>query len=168
MNTVAFITPASSGPFFRKELPVPRLEKNTPLPQMPRKLIAVHGTTHYRRADSTIASASLVELIRVARARSQVDPEYSALADAAAHDAAAMVHRLAAWEPPSVKFSSDGVLTLQWQSNEFGLAMILVGEGEVSIALRRPGQFYAENGIDIAVSDELPLVVKNFLDDILR
>jgi len=56
---------------------------------------------------------------------------------------------------------------LQWQRGEFGVALIFAGDGEASIAFRRPGQFYAENGIEVAISQELPSKFSEALATIL-
>jgi hypothetical protein len=54
-------------------------------------------------------------------------------------------------------FSEDGILALQWQRGEYGVALMFAGDGVASIAIRKPGQFYAENGIDVGIDDELPV-----------
>jgi hypothetical protein len=53
-------------------------------------------------------------------------------------------------------FADDGILTLQWQRGQYGVALIFAGDGEVSIAFRKPGQLYAQNGLDIKITAGLP------------
>ena len=57
---------------------------------------------------------------------------------------------------PRVMISDDGILTLQWQHNELGVALLFAGDGTVSIAFRSPGRFYAEGGIEVSVDEPLP------------
>jgi hypothetical protein len=44
----------------------------------------------------------------------------------------------------------------QWERGQNGVALIFAGDGVASIAFTRPGLRYAENGIDISVTDGLP------------
>jgi hypothetical protein len=78
------------------------------------------------------------------------------VADAAAKDAVATVQRANIGGKPRVMFSSDGMLTLQWKRGQYGVALIFAGDGTASIAFGRPQQFYSENGIEVAISDDLP------------
>jgi hypothetical protein len=105
--------------------------------------------------------SSLAKIIIAERLRSDVDAECSAIADAAKQEAVAIVQRWNLSGDPRVMFSDDGVLTLQWQRDEYGVALIFAGDGMASIAFRRPGQLYAENGIDVAINENIP---KQFAD----
>lgn len=98
----------------------------------------------------------LAERIEAARATTAFDEDSVDVAAAAASDASqfVMTHELGG--EPFVSFSDDGILALQWRTDECGVALIFAGDGEVSLAFKRPGQFYAENGIDISINDELP------------
>jgi hypothetical protein len=58
-----------------------------------------------------------------------------------------MVRRVNLGGPPHISLSDDGILALQWQRGEYGVALLFAGDGVASISFRRPGQFYAENGI---------------------
>jgi hypothetical protein len=102
------------------------------------------------------SSLLLVSLIAEERRVAQVDDENLEAANDATTDATTLALISKFSELPRVMFSDDGILTLQWQRGEFGAALIFAGDGMVSIALKRPGQFYAENGMDVAISEELP------------
>jgi len=77
-------------------------------------------------------------------------------ADAAAEEAIAMVSRLKLARKPVAMLSEDGFLTLQWQSEEQGAALIFAGDGTVSVAVSNSDRFYAESLIEIKVTDALP------------
>jgi hypothetical protein len=100
--------------------------------------------------------SSLAKIIIAERLRSDVDAECLSIADAAKQDAVAIVQRWNLNGDPRVMFSDDGILTLQWQRDEYGVALIFAGDGMASIAFRRPGQLYAENGIEVAINDNIP------------
>jgi len=116
--------------------------------------------------DQTAASL-LAHRIKLERSVVQIDEENRATANAAMADALALIRRAEIGGSPRVMFSDDGILTLQWQRGEFGVALIFAGDGEASIAFRRPGQFYAENGIEVAISQELPSKFSEALATIL-
>lgn len=101
-------------------------------------------------------SRPLFKVIATERAIAKIDMENVQLADAAMRDALFVVQRANLRGDPKVMFSSDGILTLQWQRGERGVALIFAGDGMVSLAFRQPGKFYAENGIDVAIAEELP------------
>jgi len=101
--------------------------------------------------------SELVSKISAARAAASVDPESVEIADAATIDAIKLVERNRLPGSPRVIFSNDGILALQWQRDEYGAALMFAGDAIASIAFRKPGQFYAENGIDIGIEDDLPL-----------
>ncbi len=67
-----------------------------------------------------------------------------------------MVERAKLNGQPLVMFADDGILTLQWQRGDHGLALIFAGDGEVSIAFKKPRQLYAQNGIEVKITEELP------------
>jgi len=54
-------------------------------------------------------------------------------------------------------FSDDGILTLQWHRGDYGVALLFAGDGIASIAFSTPRQFYAENGIEMLVSEDFPI-----------
>jgi hypothetical protein len=112
-------------------------------------------------------TSALADLIMVERSVATIDRESISIADAAASDAITFVQRVQLDGLPEATFSDDGILGLQWQSSDYGAALIFAGDGVVSIAFRRPGQFYAENGIEISVSDELPIEFTEALSNIL-
>lgn len=119
-------------------------------------------------ATSKIGAISpLAGLIAVERSVAEIEPSHLIVADAAMNDALAVVNRANLDGSPNVMFSEDGILTLQWQRGEFGVALIFAGDGTASIAFRRPGQLYAQNGIDIAVSDDLPQAFNDALASVL-
>jgi len=98
----------------------------------------------------------LADLIIAKRSSAEVDESGVIVANAAVDDAVKVVQRRDLGGAPRVMFSEDGVLALQWQRDEYGVALIFAGDGMVSIAFRRPGQLYAENGIEVSVSEDLP------------
>jgi len=100
--------------------------------------------------------SGLADLIIAKRSSAEVDESGVIVANAAVDDAVKVVQRRDLGGAPRVMFSEDGVLALQWQRDEYGVALIFAGDGMVSIAFRRPGQLYAENGIEVSVSEDLP------------
>jgi hypothetical protein len=103
----------------------------------------------------TIAS-KLAKQIDAARAVAKLEVSAIAIAEGAARDAKYMIQRTKLDGEPLIMFSDDGILTLQWQSADYGVAMLFAGDGEASIAFRKPGQLYAQNGIDLKITDDLP------------
>ena len=118
---------------------------------------------HVDRESITLAHRILEE-----RSATALDPEGLNVAKAAQEDAITLLRRNRLANQPRVMFSSDGMLTLQWQRGTLGVALILAGDGIVSIAFRRPGQFYAEKGIDVPVSGPLPAEFFDVLTATLR
>jgi len=116
---------------------------------------SVSGTRNYIIKPSVIASR-LAELIAAERLIAKIDKVNVAIADAATHDAMIMVRRVKLGGTPHILLSDDGILALQWQRGEYGVALLFAGDGVASISFRRPGQFYAENGIDVPIYDDLP------------
>jgi hypothetical protein len=98
----------------------------------------------------------LADHIKLERASAEIDEENLGIANAAMADALVLIRRGKIDGAPRIMFSEDGILTLQWQRGEFGVALVFGGDGEASIAFRRPGQLYAENGIDVEISRQLP------------
>jgi hypothetical protein len=121
----------------------------------PSSISIPRGTNAVASKDNT-SSLLLASLIAEERKIAEVDDENMEAANDAARDATTLALSSTFADVPRVMFSDDGILTLQWQRGEFGAALIFAGDGMVSIALKRPGQFYAENGMDVAISDELP------------
>jgi hypothetical protein len=112
-------------------------------------------------------SSPLADLIQAERSVAVIDKENAAVADAATNDAVEIVRRNKIGGSPLVMFSDDGVLALQWQRGEHGVAMVFAGDGLVSIGFRRPGQLYAQNGIEIRIMDSLPTTFTDALTVIL-
>jgi hypothetical protein len=102
------------------------------------------------------AASRLVDFILTARSVALLDEAEAAAADAATADAIILADQIPSPVLPHVMFLDDGVLALQWQRGAFGVALTLTGDRKVGIAFRRPGQFYAENGIEVGISDQLP------------
>lgn len=104
-----------------------------------------------------VAEPTLARLIRIALLTAEIDVEERASAAAAAEDAVVMVKRNGL-SGARVMFSEDGILTLQWQHADRGAALVFAGDQMASIAFRHPGQLYAENGIEVGITDPLPKV----------
>ena len=121
-------------------------------------------------ADATapVSTNPLVAQIASERSRAHIDDECVAVADAALDDAVTLIQESNLGGAPSVIFSKDGILSLQWQKGKYGVAIIFAGDGLASIAFRRPGQFYAENGIEVAVTNDLPQSFNDALAAVLR
>jgi hypothetical protein len=113
------------------------------------------------------ASAEIDDIIKAERARARIDDENVAIADAAMADALSMLRHVYLRGSPQVTFSDDGILGLQWQTDNHGVAIIFAGDGIASIAFKRPGQFYAENGLEVAVSEDFPDEFNKALEKIL-
>jgi hypothetical protein len=106
---------------------------------------------------SRTVQSKIVDRLLSARSSAEIDEGSLSIADAATSDAIKLVeHSGLKHEPPRVMFSEDGILALQWERGESGVALIFGGDGVVSIAFTRPGLRYAENGIDIYVTDDVP------------
>jgi len=110
----------------------------------------------------------IVAQISSARDSADVEEDCESIANDAAKDAVTMVARNKLGSVPFISFSDDGILSLQWERNNSGVGLIFAGDGTASIVFRRPGQFYAENGIEVAVNDDLPQSFNDALADILR
>jgi hypothetical protein len=104
----------------------------------------------------TPAKSGLADRIAAERSAAAIDKECFETADAAARDAQVLFQRQTPGGSPRIMFSEEGILTLQWQRGEYGLALIFAGDGIASIAFKRPGQLYAENGLEVAIFDDLP------------
>jgi hypothetical protein len=113
------------------------------------------------------STSELADQILSERPNVELSGADAKLADAATKDAVKLVRRAKLGGNPRIMFSDDGILTLQWQRGEYGLALIFAGDGTASIAFRRPDQFYAENGIEIAISDDLPAAFTEAMTAIL-
>jgi hypothetical protein len=98
----------------------------------------------------------LVADILAERSVAEVDENSAAAADVATRDAEVVVRRANLGGNPQIMFSEDGILSLQWQRDQYGVALVFAGDGLASIAFRHPDQLYAENGIEISVDDDLP------------
>jgi hypothetical protein len=128
----------------------------------------VSATTPSPAAGPSNQDASpLANQIKLERSVAEIEEEHLATGNAAMADALEMIERAQIGGSPRVMFSDDGILTLQWKRGEFGVALIFAGDGEASIAFKRPGQLYAENGVDVAISQEPPSRFKEALAFIL-
>jgi len=96
-----------------------------------------------------------------------IDPDVRELSDAAVRDAKQVVDHVKLRGEPRVMFADDGILTLQWQRGDYGVALLFAGDGEVSIAFKKPAQLYAQNGIDVKVTENLPSAFYDALTQIL-
>jgi hypothetical protein len=117
------------------------------------------GRTLAQSGTNEIAAVTNQTSLRVLSERRSVelDLDCALIADLAVSDALSTLDaNVIALAPNNVMFGDDGILTLQWKNGEFGAALMFAGDGMASIAIKRPGQRYAENGIDVAVEDALP------------
>ncbi len=103
-----------------------------------------------------LSFSPLAARISSERAIAEIDSENLRIADAATADAIKLVERAGLAGTPRVMFSDDGILTLQWQRGEYGVALVFAGDGVASIAFKKPRQLYAENGLEVSVSKDLP------------
>jgi hypothetical protein len=115
------------------------------------------GSLEALHESSSVSIASkLATEIDQALACAKIEPGARATAKAAAADAKYLVERNKLNGKPLVMFADDGILTLQWQRADYGVALLFAGDGEVSIAFRKPDQLYGQNGIDIKITEDLP------------
>src|SRR5271170_4351350 len=154
---------ARSHPYFLEF----RLPKETLLQQIPRKKYLIKSSLSSSVPTVAPNTTALVDRIRATRSGARIDAPCSEIASAAMNDAVQLVALRSLEGRPRIMFSQDGILTMQWQRDDVGVALIFTGDGEVSIALRRPGQLYAENGIDIKIHEELPSVFIELLAAVL-
>jgi hypothetical protein len=103
-------------------------------------------------------SSNLLSQIQAARLKAKVDPEFVRTADAAVADAANLLQANSFSHPPKLSISDEGILALQWQQDQQGVLLMLAGDGEASIAFWKPGQLYAENGVESPVTEKLPAI----------
>jgi hypothetical protein len=132
--------------------------------------VAWHGPVRVQaNTEAPVAPSENPLVVRIVdeRKRAHVDADSEARADAAVMDAISLVQQRGLDGAPNVALSADGILSLQWQKDELGVALLFAGDGIVSIAFRRPGQLYAENGIDISVKEELPESFKTMLSAVV-
>jgi hypothetical protein len=100
--------------------------------------------------------SALSKRIATALTGARVDDEAVDIAKAAAADASTIANRLALPGTARVMFSSDGLLTLQWRREDRGVALLFAGDKTASIAFKRPGQLYAENGLEVRIDEDMP------------
>lgn len=112
-------------------------------------------------------ASELGKRIDAGRVAATIDPDVRELADAAVRDAKQVVDHVKLRGEPRVMFADDGILTLQWQRGDCGVALLFAGDGEVSIAFKKPAQLYAQNGIDVKVTENLPSAFYDALTQIL-
>jgi hypothetical protein len=126
------------------------------------------STTNEASASETdLRSSRLIERIVEERSVADVDLENAGVADAATRDALALIQRTKIRTMPRLMFSEDGVLALQWQRGEYGVALVFSGNARASISFRRPGQFYAENGIEVSIFSGLPSAFEDAIAKVL-
>ena len=109
----------------------------------------------------------LIAQILTERAIARFEGEFGTVANAAVEDALTVVQRNDLGGTPLVMFSEDGILSLQWERDRYGVGLIFAGDRSVSVVFRRPGQFYAENGIEVPVDGDLPQSFNNTLVEII-
>jgi hypothetical protein len=125
------------------------------------------STTNETAGRMVSAQSKLVDSIIRERSLAEIDAENIALANAATSDALTLIQNSRLNVLPRVMFSEDGVLALQWQRGEYGVALIFAGNGVASVSFHRPGQFYAENGIEVGISEGLPNQVVHALAQVV-
>jgi hypothetical protein len=86
---------------------------------------SVSKTGNYVSIPSIVASR-LAELIAAERLIAKIDKANFAIADAATHDAMIMIRRVKLGGTPHILLSDDGILALQWQRGEYGVALFLL------------------------------------------
>jgi hypothetical protein len=112
-------------------------------------------------------ASELGKRIDAGRVTATIDRDARELADAAVRDAKRVVDHAKLRGEPRVMFADDGILTLQWQRGDYGVALLFAGDGEVSVAFKKPAQLYAQNGIDVKVTENLPSAFYDALTQIL-
>lgn len=159
------VTPDASRDLFIFML---RTDDATPH-QLPTVAMLPKATAVKSVSEAKVSPAVSPLALRIVEEKSagSVELESQAQADAAVDDALSFVQERDLDGEPKVMLSEDGILTLQWQKDNFGLALLFAGDGVVSISFRRPGQRYAENGVDISVEDDLPQSFNDMLQTIL-
>jgi hypothetical protein len=138
-----------------------RLHREVRLQQLPNKSYLS------KTAPRSTISNPLVEAIRSMRSTARIDSSGLETADAAMNDAIQLVSRQHLRGTPRIMFARDGILTIQWQRENYGVALVFAGDSEASIAFRRPGQLYAENGLEVSVQSELPAVFAARMAEVL-
>lgn len=71
-------------------------------------------------------------------------------------DAATLIRNNDLQGSPQILLSDDGLLTIEWHRGNRGAMLLFAGDGIVTIAIRRPGVGYAENGEDAPLDGKLP------------
>lgn len=75
----------------------------------------------------------------------------------ASTDAVVMLHKGTFDLMPMINLSDDGVLGVQWHFGNYGTALIFVGDGTASLAVKTPTQLYAESAdLSFSVKEPLP------------
>jgi hypothetical protein len=130
-------------------------------------LASIASTTNEVADQVTSSHSRLIDSIIIERSVADIDAENVTVANAATSDAVAFIQDKKLSVMPHIMFSEDGILALQWQHGPYGVALVFAGNGVASISFRRPGQFYAENGIDVRISDSLPREFSDALANVL-
>lgn len=115
-----------------------------------------------RNAERTV-EPDLVKQIKMERAGTELEEGQEDLADRAIRDAIEMVVHSRLPGKPRVMQSSDGILTLEWHSEDEGALLIFGGDEMAAISLRRKGELYRDYGREIPVRQRLPDEVSNVL-----
>lgn len=106
--------------------------------------------------------------VAAAYAAAHFDEDAEAVADPAMQDALRLLWNNDLKGEPAVLFSEDGLLTLEWHRAGLGAILLFSGDKSVSIAFRRPGVGYAENGLHAPVDGDLPLAFHKMLAQLLE
>jgi hypothetical protein len=118
--------------------------------------------------DVEIVTNPITEAILAARTTAQIDEGFRITANSALEDALAVVRDNKLEGSPLAVFSDDGILSLQWERDRYGVGLIFAGDGVVSVVFRGPDKFYAENGIEVPVETLLPREFNDALTGILK
>jgi hypothetical protein len=118
-------------------------------------------------AQPEINIALAQELDRIYSVSQFEDPVASDQARLAWDDALELSRHTEIAGKPVMEFSSDGLLTIYWRRADRGVALIFAGDRQASIAFRRPGRLYSENGIEASVEGRLPEVFYDALKEVL-
>ena len=134
------------------------LRNSVPIPNKPNearfsgKYVAfVLGKTE-RRAEKV---SVLVGRIRDERASIEIEDGQDGVADRAVEDAITMVENSRLGGTPRVMQSSDGILALEWHSEDEGAALFFGGNGVAALSVRVNGGLY-EGTRQIGIRAALP------------
>jgi hypothetical protein len=109
------------------------------------------------------APSQLANAITAAHDATVFDPEEADVARAALADAKRFVNAYLPDAEPSILWSDDGLLTLQWRKDRRGLIVIFPGDNTATYSIKEPGGFYSANGREFPVTAGLPAEISKFL-----